>query len=61
MLKKVISVLRAWRFFVPKLLKFDQKNRRHDVNDDSDLLKKVIPGDESLVYDYDMDTKAQSS
>ena len=55
--------------FVPKLLNFDQKNRRmniaqellNDVNDDPDLLKRVITGDESWVYGYDVETKAQSS
>ena len=30
-------------------------------NDDLDLLKKVITGDESWVYGYDIETKAQSS
>ena len=30
-------------------------------NDDPDLLKKVIAGDESWVYGYDIETKAQSS
>jgi len=47
--------------FVPKLLNFGQKNRRmsiaqellDDVNDDPDLLKRVITGDESWVYGYD--------
>ena len=29
-------------------------------NDEPDLLKKVITGDESLVYGYDIETKAQS-
>ena len=29
-------------------------------NYDSDLLKKVITGDESWVYGYDIETKAQS-
>ena len=55
--------------FVPKLLNFDQKTRRmiiaqemlNDVNDDPDLLKKVITGGESWVYGYDVETKAQSS
>ena len=55
--------------FVPKLLNFDQKNRRmsiaqellNDVNDDPDLLKRVITGDETWVYGYDVETKAQSS
>ena len=30
-------------------------------NDDSDLLRKVITGDELCVYGYDIETKAQSS
>ena len=30
-------------------------------NDDPDLLKKVITVDDSCVYDYDIETKAQSS
>ena len=29
-------------------------------NDDTDLLKKVITCDESWVYGYDIETKAQS-
>ena len=31
------------------------------LNDDPDLLKKVITGDQSWVYGYDIETKAQSS
>ena len=30
-------------------------------NDDPDLLKKAITGDESWVYSYGIETKAQSS
>jgi len=33
----------------------------NDVNDDPDLLKRVITGDETWVYGYDVETKAQSS
>ena len=33
----------------------------NDVNDDPDLLKRVITVDESWVYGYDVETKAQSS
>jgi len=33
----------------------------NDVNDDPDLLKRVITGDETWVNDYDVETKAQSS
>ena len=54
---------------VPKLLNFEQKQRRIDITqemlmifkDDLDLLKKVITGNESWVYGYDFKTKAQSS
>ena len=54
---------------VPNLLNFDQKQRRMNIaqemltmfNDDSDLLKKVITGDESWVYGYDIETKTQLS
>ena len=53
---------------VPKLQNFEQKQRSMDTaqemltkfNDDSDLLKKVITGDESWVYRYDIETKVQS-
>ena len=33
----------------------------NDVDDDPDLLKRVIIGDETWVYGYDVETKAQSS
>ncbi|XP_037909777.1 protein GVQW3-like [Hermetia illucens] len=54
--------------FVSKLLNFDQKNRHmgfaqellNDVNDGPDMLKRVISGDKSWVYGYDVETKAQS-
>ena len=49
-----------------KLPSFKQKQHRIDIaqemlttfNDDPDLLKKVITGDESLVFGYDIETKA---
>ncbi|XP_011859020.1 PREDICTED: putative uncharacterized protein FLJ37770 [Vollenhovia emeryi] len=55
--------------FVPKLLTFDQKQHRiniatellDSVRDDPNLLQRVITGDESWVYGYDVETKAQSS
>ena len=31
------------------------------VNDNPDFLKRVITGDESWMYGYDIETKAQSS
>ncbi|XP_014480045.1 PREDICTED: uncharacterized protein LOC106747216 [Dinoponera quadriceps] len=68
-LKDVLGMTRVSAKFVPKLLNFDQKQHRmniaqdmlNDVNDDPDLLKRVITGDESWVYGYDVETKAQSS
>jgi type I site-specific restriction endonuclease len=55
--------------FVPWLLSQEQKEFRAEVaqdllettNNDPDLLKKVITRDESWVYGYDPETKAQSS
>ena len=57
---------RATANIVPKLLNFEQKQRRMDVaqemlttfNDDPDLLKKVITGNESWVYGYAIKTKS---
>jgi len=64
----VLGMKRVAAKFVPKLLNFDQKQRRVDiaqelneVNNDPDLLKTVITGDETWVYGYDVETKAQSS
>ena len=65
----ILGLKRVAAKFVAKLLNFDKKTRRmtiaqemlNDVNDDPDLLKKVITGDESWVYGYDVETKAQSS
>ena len=56
---------RAAAKIVPKLQNFEQKQCRIDialemltnVNVYSDLLKKVITGDESWVYGYDIETK----
>ena len=68
-LSDILGLKRVAAKFVSKLLNFDEKTRRmtiaqemfNDVNDDSDLLKKVITGDESWVYGYNVETKAQSS
>ena len=59
---------RAPAKMVPKLLNFEQKQCHMDIaqemltmsNDDPDLFKKVITGDESWVYGYEIETKAQS-
>ena len=53
---------------VPKLLTIDQKARRIDVSHDilerletkSNLLQNVITGEESWVFEYDLETKRQS-
>ena len=50
---------------VQKLLNFEQKQLRKDIalemlttfNDDSDLLKLIITGDESWINGYDIETK----
>ena len=60
---------RAATKIVLKLLNFEQIQHRRDIaqetlrtfNDDPDLFKKLITGDESWVYGYDIETKAQSS
>ena len=60
---------RAAAKIVQKLLNFEQKQRRMDIvwemlttfKDYPDLLKKLITGDESRVYGYDIEIKAQLS
>ena len=50
----------------PKLINFEQKQHRTDTaqemlttfNNDPDLLKELITGDESRVLGYDLETKA---
>ena len=64
-----LGMTRVAAKFVPKLLNFDQKQHRiniaqeilDSVRDDPNLLQRVITGDESWVYGYDVETKAQSS
>ena len=59
---------RAAVMIVSKLHNFEQKQRRMVIaqemlttcNNDPDLLKKFITNDESGVYGYDIETKAQS-
>ena len=65
----VIGMKHAAAKIDPKLVNFEQKQRCMDIaqkmlttfNDDPDLLKKVITGDESWVCGYDIETKDQSS
>ena len=53
----------------PKLLNFKQRQRRMYIaqemlmtfNNDSDLLKRLITGDESWMYGYDIETNDQPS
>ena len=52
--------------FVQKLLNFEQKQRRikisqeslNEVNDDAELLKRIITDDETRVYEYDVETNS---
>ena len=65
----VLGMERVAAKFVSKLLNFKQKQRRmevaqeslNEVNDDAELLKRIITGDETWVYGYDVETKSQSS
>ena len=64
----VLGMKYAGGNIVPKLLKFEQKHHRMDIdhalamcNDDPDLLKKVITGEKSWTYGYDNETKDQPS
>ena len=51
---------------VPKMLNFEQKQRRKDIaqdmlptfNYDSDWLKKVLTGDKAWVFGYDIEKKS---
>lgn len=64
-----LQMVRVCAKFIPKLLTVEQKNLRLEiardnlemVNNDENLLKKIITGDESWVYGYDPETKRQSS
>ena len=61
----VLVLKRALVKIVTKLLNFEQKRRHMDIvqemfttfNDDLDLLKKIVTGDELWVYGYDIETK----
>ena len=68
-LNKILGMTRVCAKFIPKLLTTEQKDLRSEiaqdnlgmVSDDENVLKKVITGDESWVYGYDLETKQQSS
>ena len=60
----VLGMKRVAAKFVPKFLNFEQKQRLMEVaqeslnkvNDDAELLKCIITGDETWVYGYDVET-----
>ena len=62
----VLGMKRVAAKFVPKLLNFEQKQRRievaqeslNEVNDDAELLKRIITGDETWVHGYDGEAKS---
>ena len=55
-----LDMTRVTAKFVTKLLNFDQK--QHRINTAQAIFpQRVITGDESWVYGYDVETKAQSS
>lgn len=68
-LNEDLNMRRVAAKFVPKLLSQDQKEFRTEIsrdllqnaNENPNFLKTVITGDESWVYGYDPETKAQSS
>ena len=59
-----VGMKRVAAKFVPKLLNFEQIQRRmevvqkslNEVNDDAELLKCIIKGDKTWVYGYDVET-----
>ena len=65
----VLGMKRVAEKFVPKLLNFEQKQRQmevaqeslNEVNDDAELLKRIITGDETWLYGYDVETKSKLS
>ena len=66
MLSNIYGIKRAAAKIIPKLLNFEQKQGRMDIaqetlNENPDLLKKLITGNESWGYGYDIETKKQSS
>ncbi|UYV61089.1 K02A2.6-like [Cordylochernes scorpioides] len=68
-MKNILGVRRLNAVLVPKDLTFDQKNTRKETaslnleatTDDPELLKRVITGDETWIYDFDSETTQQAS
>ena len=69
MLTEELKMHRVAAKFVPRLMTSDQQAHRVQVcqdlldhsENDKEFLSKIITGDESWVYGYDMETKVQSS
>ncbi|UYV62903.1 hypothetical protein LAZ67_2002381 [Cordylochernes scorpioides] len=68
-MKDILGVRRLNAVLVPKDLTFDQKNARKETaslnleatTDDPELMKRVITGDETLIYGFDSETTEQAS
>jgi ribosomal protein S13 len=68
-LRDILGVRRLVAKFVPKELNFQQLTTRKEMSEqnlqavaeDPELLQRVITGDESWIYGYDIETKTQSS
>ena len=69
MLTEELKMHRVAAKFVPRLMTSDQQAHRVQVcqdlldhsENDKEFLSKIITGDESWVYGYDVETKVQSS
>jgi len=69
MLTEDLNMKRVSTIFVPWLLTEDQKNNhsnvcydlREQVGNDPQILSKVVTGDETWCYGYDLETKQASS
>ncbi|UYV79125.1 UNC5C [Cordylochernes scorpioides] len=58
---KDLGMIRTSLKFVPRILTEEQKEVRIDVYKNMNGCKKIITGDETWVYQYDPETKRQSS
>ena len=67
-IRKELKMQKICAKFVPRVLREDQKERRHDskemvelINSDPAVLDALVTCDESWIYCYDPETKRQSS
>jgi len=68
-LTEKLNMQRVAAKFVPRVLTEDQKANRVNISQelldrvsvDENFLKTIVTGDETWVYGYDVETKAQSS